>query len=126
MLAGIQSCKKAQTPTSGGTSQNTPPVTSTGAGTGVGTGPGGTIVSGTDPATTTTQGFFLDNWSGKTFTAPNAQTGAKASESGAVSVTVDLSQVITKASPNIYGNNINPFMGQVITDATLMSNITAL
>ena len=95
--------------------------------TGVGTGPGGSIVTGTDPAIASTQGFFLGGWQAKTFTAPaNGQSVSKPSANGATMVIVDLSQITTKTSSLLFGNNINPFMGQVITQAPLMANITAL
>jgi hypothetical protein len=123
-LIGLQSCKKvAKAPQQGG---DTGTVTLT-PGTGVGTGPGGAIVAGQDPAVAVSQGFFLDNWSGKTFTPPAVtQSISKPSANGAVSVTVDLSQITTHASTNVYGNNTNPFMGQYITEPALMANITAL
>jgi hypothetical protein len=121
-LIFLQSCKKDAPPgTPGG---GTVPVTTPG--TGIGTGPGGTIVTGTDPSVAGTQGFFLDNWAAKTFATPGIQSAAKPSASGAVSVVVDLGQITTKASDNMYGNNTNPYMGQYITEPVLMANITAL
>jgi len=117
----IESCKKEPANNSGGGPGPTPPP-----GTGVGTGPGGSIVAGTDPSVASTQGFFLDNWAGKTFTKPTAQSVSKPSPDGAISVTVDLSQIISKTSENIFGNNTNPYMGQYVTDPVLMGNLTAL
>ena len=120
-VALMQSCKKEPANNSGG---NTPPPPP---GTGVGTGPGGSIVTGTDPSIASTQGFFLDNWQAKTFTAPSGtQTVSKPSADGAVTVVVDLSQITTKASSLLFGNNINPFMSQVVDQPALMTNITAL
>jgi len=119
----FESCKKTSAPDTG---TPTAPVV---IGTGVGTGPGGAIVAGTDPAIAATQGFFLNNWSAKTFTVPtNAVSTTKPSGSGsnAVSVVVDLSQIITKVSTNLYGNNTNPYMGQYVTDAVLMNNLKGL
>ncbi len=117
----IQSCKKDSPPVNNGGGGSTV------VGTGVGTGPGSAIVAGTDPAVATTQGFFLNNWTAKTFTDPSStETGVKPSASGAVNVTVDLSQITTKVSGLLFGNNINPFMGQVVTQPALMSNLTAL
>ena len=108
----FQSCKKSSPPalsgsdTSGGTK---------------------TIIKGTDPAIAGTQGFFLNNWQGKTFTAPATTVNAtKPSSSGAVQVTVDLSQITTKVSKYLFGNNTNPWMGQYVTEPVLMNNITAL
>ncbi|MDF2432598.1 MAG: hypothetical protein JWP44_2229, partial [Mucilaginibacter sp.] len=107
----LQSCKKtpAVNTTSGGNTNT------------------GTIVTGTDPAVVNTQGFFLDNWTTKTWTAPAAtQNVSKPSANGAVAVNADLSQIITKASTNIYGNNTNPYMGQYVTEPVLMNSLTAL
>ena len=123
----LGSCKKSSAPNNSGGGTDTPTPTPTVISTGVGTGPGGTIVAGTDPAIANTQGFFLNSWAAKTYTAPsNAANVTKPSGSGAVSVVVDLSQVITKVSTNMYGNNTNPFMGQYVTEPTLMTNITNL
>ncbi len=112
----LQSCKKDNTNNNGGGGGGTDTTTKT-----------TPIVTGTDPSVAGTQGFFLDNWSAKTFTAPaKTQALPKPSASGAVNVSVDLSQIITRVSANIYGNNTNPYMGQYVTEPTLMANITAL
>ncbi len=122
-IASMQSCKKDSSNNSGGGGGNT----STTVSTGVGTGPGGSVVTGTDPAVATTQGFFLGGWQGKTFTDPtNTQTVSKPSGIGATTVVVDLSQITTKVSSLLFGNNINPFMGQVVDQPVLLANITAL
>jgi hypothetical protein len=118
----LQACKKSPSnnPGGGGTTDNGP-------GTGSGTGPGGAIVAGTDPSVATTQGFFLNGWQAKTYTAPSSsQTITKPSSSGAVNVTVDLSQITTKVSKLIFGNNTNPFMGQYVDQPVLINNITSL
>jgi hypothetical protein len=121
-LALMQACKKEPANNSGGGGGGTTTVN-----TGVGTGPGGSIVSGTDQSIASTQGFFLNTWQAKTFTAPSSsQTVSKPSANGAVTVVVDLSQITTKASSLLFGNNINPFMGQVTNQPVLVSNITAL
>jgi len=86
----------------------------------------GTIVQPTEPAIASTQGFFLDNWQAKTFTAPATKTATKPAAAGATVVTVDLSKEITKVSGYIYGNNANPFMGPIATVPVLMGNISSL
>jgi hypothetical protein len=112
-FAMFQSCKKT-------------PAVNNNSGDG-GDNTNGTIVKGTDPAVASTQGFFLDNWAAKTWTDPTVTTAAsKPSASGAVNVTVDLSQITTKVSKLIYGNNTNPFMGQYVTEPVLLNNITTL
>ena len=80
----------------------------------------GTIVKGTDPAVSATQGFFLDGFEAKNFAKPATQDVTKPSATGAVSVTVDLSQIISKVSKYMFGNNTNPYMGQYVTDAVLI------
>jgi len=84
------------------------------------------IIPPTEPSIANTQGFFLDNWQAKTWVAPATTTVTKPAAAGAVAVTVDLSKEITKVSNYIYGNNTNPFMGPIASDATLMTNITNL
>ena len=118
-LVALQSCKKS-------TSGNSAPELVATVGTGVGTGAGGSIVAGTDPAVGATQGFFLNNWTAKTFTVPgNTQTAPKPSP-GIVKVTADLSQITSKVSKLIFGNNTNPYNGQYVTEPVLMNNLTAL
>lgn len=85
-----------------------------------------TIIPPTEPAIANTQGFFLDNWQAKTWVAPASQTVAKPTSVGPVTITVDLSKEITKVSSYEYGNNANPFMGEISTVPALISNITAL
>jgi len=122
LLMLMQACKKEPANNGGGGGNTNTPIS-----TGVGTGPGGSIVVGTDPSVAVTQGFFLDNWQAKTFTVPaTGQSVSKPSADGAVTVVVDLSQITTKVSSLIFGNNINPFMSQVVDQPTLMANIKAL
>ena len=85
-----------------------------------------TITPPTEPAIANTQGFFLNNWTAKTWVAPATTAATKPSAAGAVIVTVDLSKEITKVSNLEYGNNSNPFMGQISTVPTLINNITSL
>ena len=113
----LQSCKKDNASTSTGGGGN--PVDTTGT--------TGTIIAGTDPAVASTQGFFLDGWSAKTWSVPSGTTAVtQPSATGAVAVTVDLSQITTKVSKYIFGNNLNPFMGQVVTEPILMSYLINL
>src|ERR1700744_4709224 len=87
-----------------------------------------TIVKGTDPDNAATQGFFLTNsWQAKTFTVPTATTTVPKPNAGEnIYVAVDISKIITKTSPLIFGNNTNPFMGQFVDQPALMSGITTL
>ena len=108
----MQACKKDSNSNNKGSGGNTDTTT--------------TIIPPTEPVIANTQGFFLDNWQAKTWATPSSVTVTKPSSSGAAIITVDMSKEITKVSNYIYGNNANPFMGQIATDATLMSNITTL
>ena len=122
-LVLMQACKKEPGNNGGGGTTIIP----TTPGTGVGTGPGGTILTGTDPSVAVTQGFFLDGWTAKTFTTPpTGKSVSKPSADGAVTVVVDLSQITTKVSSLVFGNNINPFMSQVVDQPALMTNLKAL
>jgi hypothetical protein len=93
-----------------------------GPGNGGATGP---ITAPTDPSVAATQGFFLDDWQGKTFTKPATVDAAKPTASTSITVTADFSQVVSKVSKYMFGNNINPFTGQY-TDAGTVTNITNL
>jgi hypothetical protein len=107
----LQACKKSSSNGGGGMATDTTPTT---------------ITPPTEPAIANTQGFFLNNWTAKTWVAPATTAATKPSAAGAVIVTVDLSKEITKVSNLEYGNNSNPFMGQISTVPTLINNITSL
>ena len=85
-----------------------------------------TLIKGTDPDVTSTQGFFLDAWLPRTFSAPSTVSTVSKPTASDVGVSVDLSKIITKTSPYIFGNNTNPFMGQMTDQPTLINNISAL
>jgi hypothetical protein len=110
-FVAIQGCKKNKT--SSGTADtvsNTSPV----------------IIAPNVPVTAKTQGFFLDDWQPKTFVTPTTTSTAPASGAVGVTVTVDVSQVLTKVSKYLYGNNTNPYMGQYVTEPVLMNYLTRL
>ncbi|MFI5159711.1 MAG: alpha-L-arabinofuranosidase [Sphingobacteriales bacterium] len=87
----------------------------------------GTIKKGTDPQVATAQGFFLtDSWQAKTFAVPSSTSSVSKPEVSNVTVNIDMSQVTTRVSPLIFGNNTNPFMGQIFNQTALMSSLTAL
>ncbi len=113
------SCKKA--PSSNQNNNNTTTIpTSTG-------NTPSTIVLPTDPDVAVTQGFFLNNsWQPKTLVDPATQDLLKPTASEGIVVSLDLSKVITKTSPFLFGNNTNPFMGQFVDQPILMSGLTTL
>ena len=111
LAIAVQGCKKNNG--SGNSQVNT------------GTDPG-TIAPPNTPVTAKTQGFFLDDWQPKTFVVPTSYTNMPAQGTASTTVTVDVSQVLTKVSKYLFGNNTNPYMGQYVTEPVLMSYITAL
>ncbi|MGZ3777787.1 MAG: alpha-L-arabinofuranosidase [Mucilaginibacter sp.] len=86
-----------------------------------------TIKKGSDPQVASEQGFFLtDSWQEKTFTTPTSTSTISKPSVSDITVSIDLSQVVTKVSPLIFGNNANPFMGRIIDQPELMSNLSTL
>lgn len=86
-----------------------------------------TIQKGSDPQVSSAQGFFLtDSWQPKTFTAPSSTLSVSKPATSDITVSIDLSQIVTKVSPLIFGNNTNPFMGQMVDQPILMSSLTSL
>ncbi|MES2267924.1 MAG: alpha-L-arabinofuranosidase [Bacteroidota bacterium] len=87
---------------------------------------GDVITKPVDPTLGATQGFFLDDWQPKTFTLSKSIVKETKPAAGNIIATVDVAQVITKASKKIYGNNTNPYMGPYVTEPLLMSYLTTL
>ena len=116
-LALLQSCKKDGNANTNGNGKNNG-----------GTDDGGStvITPPNNPDIAATQGFFLDGWQAKTFSSPTSSKTVAKPAAGAVVATVDLSQVITKVSKNLFGNNTNPFMGQYVDQPVLMQQLTDL
>lgn len=93
-----------------------------GSGNGVDTTrPGGTVTP-VDPLVDATQGFFLDTWVPKTFTAPAYIDTAKPAAANSIFVTVDASQIITKVPASIFGHNANIWM-ENFTSPVLLNHI---
>lgn len=110
-LAALTSCKKEA-------KINNSPVTTTSLAT--------TIISQKDPSIANSSGFFLDDWIAKTFKAPAYSDAPQPTAEATVTVNVDYSNVITKVPKYLFGNNTNPYMGQLITEPVLMNNIKNL
>ncbi len=70
-----------------------------------------------DPAVANTIGFFLDDWQGRTFTAPAYNETAIAT-AAAVTVTINASEIITKIPLSSFGNNAVWWMGSMTAQAT--------
>lgn len=110
-LLALAACKKSSNPV-------TPVTTDTTTTT--------TLTPQKDPAIAKSVGFFLDDWVAKTFTAPLYATATPPSGSASVTVHIDYSTVITKVPKYLFGNNTNPYMGQLVTEPTLINNIKNL
>jgi hypothetical protein len=82
--------------------------------------------SPTDPATAATIGFFMDGWTPKSFVAPDTENGVVPTGAATDSLTINLNKVITKVSKYLYGNNSNLWMGQIVTQPTLMQYLKDL
>jgi len=78
-----------------------------------------------DPPLASTIGFFLDDWQPKTFTVPSYKETVLPPNGGPV-VEINPSSVITKIPLSIFSNNANLWMGQIITEASLLNDMNNL
>jgi hypothetical protein len=78
-----------------------------------------------DPPVAGSIGFFLNDWQPRTFTAP-AYKDTSIPLSATATVTVNPGDILTKIPLSIFGNNANLWMTQVITEPSLMTNLTNL
>lgn len=106
------SCKKSGGDNGGGV---VPPVT-----------PPVVIVPQTDPALANTIGFFIDDWEPKTFVPPASFNNVTIPTAATYVVNVDYSKVVTKIPRSLFGNNINTWMTQVVTEPALMDHLGRL
>lgn len=90
------------------------------------TGDTTTVNPQVDPPLANTIGFFMDDWQPRTFTVPSTFTNTTVPAAAGVTVTVDRSNVITKVPRSFASNNANLWMGQMVTETSLMTNITNL
>ena len=95
-------------------------------GNGVDTTTNTTVDPPVDPAIANTIGFFLDDWKAKTFSVPSYTDAILPSDAATTTVTVDPSKIITKVSPAVYGQNANIWMTQMVTESSLINNISNL
>lgn len=79
----------------------------------------------TDPTVANTIGFFLNDWTPKTFAVP-AFTDTSLPSSTSVTVNIDAGTVITKVPKSVFAHNANIWMTQMITQPSLMSYIPDL
>ncbi|MCJ8210502.1 alpha-L-arabinofuranosidase [Mucilaginibacter sp. RS28] len=79
-----------------------------------------------DPDAAITQGFFLNDWQPRHISILGYTDAAIPAGTADATVTIDVQNVITKVSPYVFGNNINTYMTQVVTEPVLMNNIAQL
>lgn len=111
----ITSCKKNSSPGNPGGGNG-------------GTHPGtvDSVYNPVDPAVAASIGFFLNNWAGKTFAVPDNIPGVAATGIPTDALTINVNKVITKVPSYLYGNNSNLWMGQMVTEPSLMQYIKDL
>ena len=84
------------------------------------------IVTPNDPPFSATVGFFGNDWVAKSFITPAfTLTGKPAGAADAI-ISVDVSQVITKVSGYLFGNNTNMWIGQMSNQQSLIGYINDL
>ncbi|TCC91786.1 alpha-L-arabinofuranosidase [Pedobacter frigiditerrae] len=73
-----------------------------------------------------TIGFFMDDWQGKAFVAPNFVDVPKSTSPANVTVGADFSETVAKVSKYLFGNNTNPYIGQLATEPLLVGHVKNL
>ena len=115
-LTVTTACKKSSGTTggnnSGGTGGNTPVTDS--------------VYNPVDPTVAASIGFFQNDWKAKTFATPGVVAGAIGSGSATDSLTINVNKVITKVPVYVYGNNSNTWMGQIVTQPSLVGYLKDL
>jgi hypothetical protein len=84
------------------------------------------IIPPVDPPTANTIGFFLDDWASKSFVQPTYTDTTLPAAAPTVFINIDASSIITKVPGPVFGQNANVWMTPMITEPSLMSNITHL
>lgn len=79
-----------------------------------------------DPPIANTIGFFLNDWTPKSFAVPSYIDTPVSSNPTSSFVTIDASNIITKIPNSIFGQNANIWMTQMITESILLNHITNL
>lgn len=88
--------------------------------------PADSVYNPIDPAVDASQGFFLNDWAPLTFQTPAYTLTGPATGVVTDSVRIDLNQVIAKVPKWIYGNNVNPYMTQLVDQPVLLGHISQL
>lgn len=88
--------------------------------------PPGPFKDPVDPTVANTIGFFLDDWTPKSFTAPSFEDISIPSTAISSFVTIDAADVLTKIPRSIAGQNANIWMTQMVTEPVLLNHLTQL
>lgn len=83
------------------------------------------VIPPTDPEVAKTIGFFLEEWKQKNFVIPDSK-DTVISGSPTAEVTIDASKVISKVTPNMYGQNSVSFVENLSDDPVLMGYLKDL
>jgi hypothetical protein len=114
LVLGGASCKKSD---KGGGGNQPPPQTSATDST----------YNPVDPANPVTVGFFANGWTQRSFSVPADNPASPAPPPAASdSLVIDVNNVVAKVPPTIFGNNSNLWMGQLVTQPSLMQYIKDL
>jgi hypothetical protein len=114
LLAAGTGCKKNTTTGGGGnTGAVSKPTTDS-------------VYAPVDPANPATIGFFANDWTTRTFTVPGTSTGTVPSGAATDSLSIDVNNVLVKIPPYVFGNNANTWMGQIVTQQSLLGYINDL
>ncbi|AFD06683.1 alpha-L-arabinofuranosidase [Solitalea canadensis] len=71
-------------------------------------------------------GFFLDEWAPRSFSAPQYDYIIPPLTMENVKITADYSQSVSKVSKYVFGNNTNPYTGQMVGEPVLLNHLKAL
>lgn len=71
-------------------------------------------------------GFFLNDWQARTWTSPAYTQAVKPSGPVTAYINVNPAQVLGEVSPYLFGNNTNPYIGQMVTQPSLIQYLTDL
>lgn len=111
---GAVACKKNGSPPPNSNNNNNPNPTQ----------PVDSNYNPVDPSLPATIGFFGDRWAPRTFTAPpDNPVAVSSSLAVSDSLVIDVDRVLVKVPPTLFGNNSNLWMGQIVTQSSLMQYI---
>ncbi|MFL5786786.1 MAG: alpha-L-arabinofuranosidase, partial [Flavisolibacter sp.] len=79
-----------------------------------------------DPDVTPTIGFFLNDWTPRSFTIPNFTDTTMNAGNITSFVSIDASNIITKIPQTVFGQNANIWMTPIVTENVLMGHLKDL